>query len=107
MLIFNENNWTKSHLKLPEKFRDCGTVFLNGEIYIFGGWGVGKELYKLELRTLKWTRLADMNERRTLISSSCLEWNEYIWVLGGDSGGQTQQSVERYDPKENKWTKMP
>lgn len=53
MFIFKENNWTKSHLKLPEKFRDCGTVFLNGEIYIFGGWGVGKELYKLELRTLK------------------------------------------------------
>ena len=91
----------KLPLKLPKPFANGGAVYLDGEIYIFGGT-LTKETYKLN-KNLKWIRLADMNEDRWNISNSCLEWNGSIWVFGGSG----LKSVERYDPRENKWINMP
>ena len=101
MVILKQNKWIKLALKLPRKLDEGGAVYLDGEIYIFGGEFMAKELYKLDNKTLKWIRLADMNERR--ISNSSVEWNGSIWVFGGIY----LKSVERYDPKENKWIEMP
>ena len=103
MVILKQDKWIKLGLKLPKILVTGGAVYLDGEIYIFGGWPMKKELYKLDNKTLKWIRLADMNEGRRYISNSCLEWNGFIWVFGGDN----LKSVERYDPKKNKWIKMP
>ena len=103
MLILKQDRWIKLPLKLPKGLDSGGAVYLDGEIYIFGGSYRGKELYKLDNKTLKWIQLADMNEGRWYISHSCLEWNGSIWVFGG----WDLKSVERYDPKEDKWIKMP
>ena len=102
--MLKENKWIELSLKLPKYLAAGGgiAVYLDGEIYIFGG-SLGKETYKLDKKTLKWIRLEDMNEARRGISHSCLEWNGSIWVFGGIG----LKSVERYDPKENKWIKMP
>ena len=95
-------------LKLPKELVTGGAVYLDGEIYIFGGYKMEKELYKLDNKTLKWIRLADMNEWRISITNSSVEWNGSIWVFGGLAVDKmASKSVERYDPKENKWIKMP
>ena len=102
MVILKQDRWIKLALKLPKILDVGGAVYLDGEIYIFGGW-MDKELYKLDNKTLKWIRLADMNEGRQYIRNSSVEWNGSIWVFGGFF----LESVERYDPKEDKWIKMP
>ena len=106
MVILKQDKWIKLALKLPKKLYTGGAVYLDGEIYIFGG-SLYKELHKLDNKTLKWIRLADMNEDRRYISNSSVEWNGSIWVFGGSDGRSYLKSVERYDPKENKWIKMP
>ena len=109
MVILKEDKWIKLALKLPRKLDAGGAVYLDGEIYIFGGSYMAKELYKLDNKTLKWIRLADMNERRLCITNSSVEWNGSIWVFGGYDVDKkpSSKSVERYDPKKNKWIKMP
>ena len=108
MVIWKQDRWTKSALKLPKVLFRGGAVYLDGEIYVFGGCWTAKELYKLDNKTLKWIRLADMNEGRAGIINSSVEWNGSIWVFGGwDIVSSFLKSVERYDPKENKWIEMP
>ena len=98
--------WIEIELELPYEAYGSGAINLNGEIYLFGGVSNRKALYKLD-KNLKWIRLADMNVGRRRISNSCLEWNGYIWVFGGDDeNDKPLKSVERYDPKKNKWTLM-
>ena len=109
MVILKQDRWIKLALKLPRKLIAGGAVYLDGEIYIFDGDVMAKELYKLDNKTLEWIRLADMNEERGGISNSCLEWNGSIWVFGGYDLDKMalSKSVERYDPKEDKWIKIP
>lgn len=83
-------------------------MLLHEEMYIFGGTGMSKKLYKMN-EDLEWIQLASMNAGRAWITNSCLEWNGFIWVLGGYNA-ETKgvlKSVECYDPKLDKWTLMP
>ena len=106
VLSRDRTKWIEIELELPYRASDSGAIYLNGEIYLFGGFMNRKVLYKLD-KNLKWIRLADMNVGRGGIENSCLEWNGDIWVFGGeDENGKYLKSVERYDPKENKWTLM-
>ena len=106
MVILKEDRWIKWSLKLPKELYAGGAVYLDGEFYIFGGYEMKKELYKLDNKTLEWIRLADMNEERQCINNSSVEWNGSIWVFGGGNESYLK-SMERYDPKKNKWIKMP
>ena len=106
VLSADRSEWIELKVKLPYEGLGSGAVYLNGELYLFGGLNL-KALYKLD-KNMKWIRLADMNERRRFITNSCLEWNGYIWVFGGENEKDEHlKSVERYDPKEDKWTRMP
>ena len=107
VLSQDRTKWIEIQLELPYKALGSGAIYLNGEIYLFGGWNNPEVLYKLD-KNLKWIRLADMNVGRWMIQKSCLEWNGYIWVFGGwdRENKEYLKSVERYYPKENKWTKM-
>ena len=108
LILLMENRWIKLALKIPKKTSAGGALYLENDLYIFGGGFMTKELYKLDKKTFKWIQLADMNEERLIISNSSLEWNGSIWVFGGQDGNtKCLKSVERYDPKENKWNKMP
>ena len=107
VLSADRSEWIELKLKLPYKDLGSGAVYLNGEIYLFGGRNNPNALYKLD-KNIEWIRLVDMNEGRKYITNSCSEWNGYIWVFGGDDEkGEELKSVERYDPKEDKWTRMP
>ena len=78
------------------------------ELYIFAEALGKKRLCKLD-RNLDRVQLAEMNVARTDITNSCVEFNGSIWVLGGyhDEIQPALNSVERYDPSEDKWSEMP
>lgn len=101
-------SWIQLALKLPDKSMGGGAACLNGEIHIFGGFPGYKSTQKLD-GNMKWTCLADMNIGRTYITNSSVELNGSIWVLGGWDPEKRQHlnSVERYDPKADKWMEMP
>ena len=101
MTIWNRgtSTWTVSRMELPRHFLFVGVVYLDDELYIIN---CNKSLSKLD-KNMEWKQLADMNEERIAINNGYLEWNGYIWVFGGNN----LKSVERYDPKEDKWTEMP
>ena len=111
MLILNNNeeNWRELTVKLPYPVSYHGAQFLNNHLYIFGGVNTHKEklssTYKLS-RTLKWEKMADMNNKRSEISNSNVILNDKIWVLGGWDGQTYFKSIEMYNPVTNKWKYM-
>lgn len=105
VLSSDRSRWIQLKVKLPSKTGTGGAAYLNGELYIFGGFPGYYDAQKLD-KNMKWTRLADMNVGRTNISKSCMELNGFIWVFGGCAITNALKSVERYDPKTNTWTMM-
>lgn len=108
ILSRDKSKWIQLQLKLPHKLGGNGTAFLNGVVYIFGGNRHPKQLLKMA-PNYEWEPLADMKNGRTAIANSSLVWKGSIWVFGGynEERGEYLKSVERYDPKENKWIEMP
>ncbi|KAK5976279.1 BACK domain-containing protein [Trichostrongylus colubriformis] len=94
-----------------------GSVVLNDELYVIGGTD-GENHYstvmKMNMRG-EWKEVAPMFETRTYISNSCCVLDGMIYVCGGfDVRGIHQRRrndrlrcVERYDPKTNKWERIP
>jgi len=78
-----------------------GCVYLNGEIYTFGG-NDEKKTWKLT-KEKKWIEVAEMLEAREFISNSSVVFDGCIWVFGGRS----LKSAEKYEPQTNKWIKLP
>lgn len=102
------SKWIELQLKLPHKIDDGGVVCLNDEIYIIGGFEKPKRLHKLS-KNFKWTPLSNMTVARRCMANACLALDGCIWVFGGYALETNEyfKTVERYDPQENKWTKMP
>ena len=92
-------------MELPDHILSVGVVYLDDKLYLIN---YSKPFFKLD-KNMEWKRLVAMNEERSFINNSCLEWNGYIWVFGGWHMDRKEalKSVERYDPKEDKWTRMP
>ena len=110
LVILNRktSTWKTLTLKLPFANRASGSVVLNGDIYVFGGWGLKDKLYKLDSRRMKWIELAKMNEGRNLFSNSSLALDGCIWVFGGRNDKNIPlKTVEKYSPDKNKWIQMP
>lgn len=110
VLSRDRTKWTELQMKLPHKTTGGGAVYLNHELYIFGGFPKYKALLKMD-KNNRWKFMEDMHDGRRGITNSCLVWNGAIWVFGGydgeEGGKECLKSVERYDPKADKWTKMP
>ena len=117
-LLILENNgeqWKEVTVKLPSPISAHGAQFLNNNLYIFGGNDINDEFldstYKLSKRfqwytlsnVVTWEKMANMNEKRTLILNSNVILNGRIWVCGGDNGRTRLKSVEMYNPVTNEW----
>ncbi|WKY10716.1 hypothetical protein Q1695_002798 [Nippostrongylus brasiliensis] len=113
-----KNDWKPlCDLSLVHPIAYHGSVVLNDELYVIGGTD-GENHYstvmKMNMRG-EWKEVAPMFETRTYISNSCCVLDGMIYVCGGfDVRGLHQRRrndrlrcVERYDPKTNKWEKMP
>ena len=107
LLNRDRTRWSTLSLELRTSLHWGGAVYLDGEIYIFGGTNSEKKTYKLN-REMKWIRQADMNEGRLAISNSSVVFDGCIWVFGGRNNSERHlNSVEKYKPEENKWIQMP
>ena len=108
VLSADRSKWIELKLKLPYNAVNSGAVRLNGEIYLVGGMGNPKALYKLD-KNMKWIRLADMNVGRGYIASNCFVIDGDIWVFGGHGRDNDDllNSVEKYDLVEDLWMNMP
>ena len=101
MLVYD--SWKHLDLKMPFCAVHFGAVTVNNELYIFEGGT--DELYELtgSGNKKKWLKLCDMVEKRSGITNSSLEFDGCIWVMGGTDNGALQ-TVEKYDPKQNRWS---
>ena len=117
MLNSDKFTWARLSLELPSNTQ--GAFYLKGQLYILYGDQTMTGFFKLDneqpLKRLafmtmnqKLKQLATLKTMRSGITRSCLGCRGYIWVLGGhDHSGNPVNTVERYDPTEDKWTEMP
>lgn len=96
---------------LPLPTRINSAVFLNGNIFVFGGSYPNKGKLKaspvvavLKIAQKKWLRAADMpteKETRAVVKDGL------IYVVGGYDGTSSLNVFERFDPQLNKWQSLP
>ncbi|XP_071971514.1 kelch-like protein 10 [Engystomops pustulosus] len=100
-----DNNWTTVTCPEEKPRAHHGTVYLNGFIYVIGGFD-GTDYLRSVTRfdPLKktWQEISFMKHKRGKVSVTVL--NNYIYAMGGYDGQETLNSVERYDPVANRWT---
>uniref|UniRef100_A0AC35TG72 N-acetylgalactosaminide beta-1,3-galactosyltransferase n=1 Tax=Rhabditophanes sp. KR3021 TaxID=114890 RepID=A0AC35TG72_9BILA len=100
---------------LPHKLMGHCSEVMEGKIYVFGGFTDINDIYNttsdevlvLAPKADQWTALegSRMASKRCLFSS-CIH-NGKIVVIGGFDGQANVQSCEQFDPKTNKWEKLP
>ncbi|XP_033114956.1 kelch-like protein 24 [Anneissia japonica] len=79
----------------------CSAVALGNDIYVTGIQGK-TALYKI--RRNKWFESSAMIQSRQRHASVAL--GNYVYVIGGYDGRSRLSSVERFNPKENKWEQV-
>jgi len=80
-------------------------VVCNDCLFAIGGFSK-KSVEKLSDLQEKWEKVQPMNVKRNRVAAVCL--NDTIYAIGGNSQGDTQKgsekSVEKFVPKDNKWS---
>uniref|UniRef100_A0A8C6S5G7 Kelch like family member 10 n=1 Tax=Neogobius melanostomus TaxID=47308 RepID=A0A8C6S5G7_9GOBI len=82
-----------------------GTVFLNGSVYVIGGFDGRSQFcttHRYDLARGKWQEVANMHSRRCYVSVALLDG--LIYALGGYDGDERLDTAERYAPDANQWT---
>jgi len=85
-----------------------GAAVLNNNLYAVGGFDGASGLDTAEVYSEKkecWCRIADMTTRRSSVGVGVV--GSFLYAVGGYDGCQRQclNSVERYDPDANEWSK--
>lgn len=79
---------------------------ISGSIYVMGGCAEDRgECNLVECyipNQNKWITIAPMNEIRYAVSAGVA--NGLLFVFGGAGKDNISSTIERYDPKEDKWT---
>ncbi|WP_329537526.1 carboxypeptidase regulatory-like domain-containing protein (plasmid) [Streptomyces sp. NBC_01450] len=94
---------------LPEGLESPGGAFVNGTMYVAGGWapdGARATLYAYHPTTDTWTRLADLPQAIGMPNVTVLDGS--LYVIGGCTGsgcGDTVSTVYRYTPATDTWTR--
>jgi len=87
----------------------CCSVVANEEfVYVIGGDVNGdavNTVYRLCLKTEKWTTMAPMGTARSLFAAQLKD--KYIYVFGGVSKTRMLSSTERYSIDNNTWEDLP
>ena len=96
---------------LPVPTRINSAVFLNGNIFVFGGSYPNKGRLKassvvtvLNIAQKKWVRAADMPTEK---ATRAVVKDGLIYVVGGYDGTSSLNVFERFDPQLNKWESLP
>jgi len=107
--------WSKGKSMLRGRVRHR-MIPCNGRLFVFGGCDCSHnevatgEMY--DPATEEWTQVAPMKDARSYAAVSVA--GGFIYVMAGSSGMSSKgggvhfiDTVERYDPKKNKWKTMP
>lgn len=100
---------------LPSGRSSHDAVFLNGKIYVFGGWEHWSDgtvewhstvwVYDLTSPDLGWTELPQPFERRAL---AAVAHDGFLYVIGGlDSEDRFSLAVDVFDPSSGNWISGP
>jgi N-acetylneuraminic acid mutarotase len=96
---------------LPAPTRINSAVFLNGNIFVFGGTYPSKGRLQasqavavLKIAQNKWVRAADMP---TAKATRAVVKDGLIYVVGGYNGKSSLNTFEKFDPITNKWESLP
>jgi len=108
---FYANAWTFRPLPVivPDLY-GVASVALNGLVWFAGGAlevgsGTQRTLFSYDYPDNAWIRKSDMHQARNLFCFFAAQ--NRLWVVGGQSYGQSLSSVEQYDPQTNLWTQDP
>ncbi|MFI6623217.1 carboxypeptidase regulatory-like domain-containing protein [Streptomyces sp. NPDC050528] len=94
---------------LPEALESPGGAFVDGTMYVVGGWtsdGARATLYAYHPTTDTWTRLADLPQAIGMPNVTTLDGS--LYVIGGCTGsgcGDSVSTVYRYTPATDTWTR--
>ncbi|MFF3375851.1 carboxypeptidase regulatory-like domain-containing protein [Streptomyces sp. NPDC002680] len=94
---------------LPEALESPGGAFINGTMYVAGGWAgdhASASLYAYHPTTDTWTRLTDLPQAVGMPNVTVLDGS--LYVIGGCTGsGCTDMvsTVYRYTPATDTWTR--
>lgn len=99
------NTWSEvAPMSTARQFSTAAVI--SGSIYVMGGCAEDRgecNLVECYLpKQNKWISIAPMNEIRYAVSAGVA--NGLLFVFGGAGKDNITSSIERYDPKEDKWT---
>jgi len=103
--------WKDLLNNMPVALSSCCAVANAEYAYVIGGEGQPTNynpvnvLYRLSLKTLKWTTMAPMRRARLYFAAVLRE--NYIYVFGGYDGEHWVVSAERYSIVDNSWEELP
>jgi hypothetical protein len=111
IIFLNKNgisqiNWM-TRAPLPNELTECGSVVLNGKIYIIGGLEPGAvsttKVHIYDPIQNSWSTAAPLP--MALHHMPCVAYNGKIYVLGGYTSNPFQpvSNTYEYDPVANKW----
>jgi N-acetylneuraminic acid mutarotase len=97
-------------MALPEPRAAAGAAFLDGRVYLVGGFGSDrKELvpaYSYDPSSDRWERIPDLPTPREHLA--VVAYRGSICALGGHFGQADQTAiVECYDPSSRRWSSLP
>uniref|UniRef100_A0A3Q2DPB5 Kelch like family member 10 n=2 Tax=Cyprinodon variegatus TaxID=28743 RepID=A0A3Q2DPB5_CYPVA len=101
----NTEYWKRAPMTTETSLVYHGSVFLNGSVYIVGGFDGVKQpnaMHRLDLASMTWYEVSPMHSKRCFVSVTVM--NGFIYAMGGCNGSQRLNTVERYDPRSNQWT---
>ncbi|XP_076447771.1 kelch-like protein 12 isoform X2 [Babylonia areolata] len=102
------HTWTRLP-NLSRRRRYVSAASLGGRLYVMGGYDGHSRLNLAECldltqTQLSWNPIAQMHHRRGL-ACVCV-YKDGIYMCGGFDGHTRHTSMERYDPKADKWTML-
>jgi N-acetylneuraminic acid mutarotase len=95
---------------LPEALESPGGAFVDGTMYVAGGWAgdsARATLYAYHPSTDTWTRLADLPQAVGMPNVTTLDGS--LYVIGGCTGADCAtvvSTVYRYTPATGTWTRL-
>ncbi len=96
---------------LPQALEAAGGAFLNGKMYVVGGWDTNGDalntLYAYDPSSQTWSQQANLPE--DVSGPAVATLNGQLYVVGGCTTGAcspTSDAVYRYNPGSNGWTQL-
>jgi N-acetylneuraminic acid mutarotase len=96
----------QSETAMPAPKADFSLVAVDGRLYALGGVSDDQSIFVFDPEDKSWETL-DVPEGLTRRGAGVTVVEDVIYVIGGHADGQTRNTVDIYDPRENLWSDGP